>query len=183
MQFIPRPVVAGFLSGIGLTILCTQLSVILGYDVSHNEEGGAIGLLLETVRQVRLTDPRSLAVGLTAIVVMLGLPRLTRKLPTPLIAVGLASLLPMVFGWTSVSLLGELPRVVPGAGAAGDPLVRVERGGHGGHDHLPAGVDRVAAVGLGRRLDGEADVAWTTIRNWSARGWATSPRRCSGASR
>lgn len=113
MQFIPRPVVAGFLTGIGLTILCTQMSVILGYDVTHDEEGGAIGLLIETLRNIGLTDVRSLAVGGTAIAVMLGLPKLTRKLPTPLIAVIAASLLPFLLGWTGVKLLGELPASFP----------------------------------------------------------------------
>lgn len=113
MQFIPRPVIAGFLTGIGLTILSTQLSVILGYDVTHDEEGGAIGLLIETLRGIGQTSPQALAVGLTAVVVMLGLPRLTRRLPTPLIAVTAASLLPIAFGWSSVELLGELPRSFP----------------------------------------------------------------------
>ncbi len=99
MQFIPRPVVAGFLSGIGLTIFCTQLPKILGYDVTHDEEGGAIGLLIETVSQISKTDWRSLLIGLTAIVFMVGLPKISRRLPTPLIAVVVASLLPIVFGW------------------------------------------------------------------------------------
>ena len=44
---------------------------------------------------------------------MLGLPRLSRRLPTPLIAVAVASLLPIAFGWTQVRLLGELPRSFP----------------------------------------------------------------------
>jgi carbonic anhydrase len=113
IQFIPRPVVAGFMSGIGLTVLCTQLSVILGYDVSHDEESGAFGLLWETLRQLGHTDWRSVAVGLTALAVMLGLPRLSRRLPTPLIAVAVAGLLPIACGWTQVRLLGELPRSFP----------------------------------------------------------------------
>jgi high affinity sulfate transporter 1 len=113
MQFIPRPVVAGFLSGIGLTILCTQLSIILGYDVSHDEEGGAFSLLWQTVKQIRRTVPHALVTGLTAVVVMLGLPRLTRRLPTPLIAVLAATLLPIVLGWGDVRLLGALPRTFP----------------------------------------------------------------------
>lgn len=109
MQFIPRPVIAGFLSGIGLTILCTQLSKILGYDVSHDEEGGAFALLWQTIQQAHRTVPHAAATGLVAITVMLGLPRLTRRLPTPLIAVASATLLPMLLGWTDVRLLGALP--------------------------------------------------------------------------
>ncbi|HEX8199577.1 MAG TPA: SulP family inorganic anion transporter [Isosphaeraceae bacterium] len=113
MQFIPRPVVAGFLSGIGVTILCTQLPKVLGYDVAHNEEGGALGLLWQTLRQIEQTRFASLVVGATAVALMLALPRLSRKLPAPLIAVVAASLLPAVFGWKEVALLGVLPGQFP----------------------------------------------------------------------
>jgi SulP family sulfate permease len=116
MQLIPRPVIAGFLSGIGLTILCTQLPVVLGYEVSHTEEGGALALLWETVWQVHRAEPTSMAVGLAAAAAMLGLPRLSRRLPAPLIAVVAASVLPMAFGWSRVALLGELPTRFPWPG-------------------------------------------------------------------
>jgi high affinity sulfate transporter 1 len=117
MQFIPRPVVAGFLSGIGLTILCTQLPKVLGYDVAHDEEGGALAMFVNTLRQIGKTDLRSVAVGLTAMVAMFGVPRISRKLPAPLIAVLAATLLPWLAGWTApntgIRLLGELPRAFP----------------------------------------------------------------------
>lgn len=121
MQLIPRPVIAGFLSGIGLTILCTQLPVVLGYEVSHTEEGGALALLWETMRQVHRSEATSLLVGLAAIATMLGLPRLSRRLPTPLIAVVVASLLPVAFGWSRVALLGALPSRFPTPGLPAVP--------------------------------------------------------------
>ena len=113
IQLIPRPVIAGFLSGIGLTILCTQLPVILGYDIAHDEEGGALALLVETLRRFGQAEPTSLAVGTAAIAAMLWMPRISRKLPAPLIAVIAASLLPAIFGWSRVELLGELPTRFP----------------------------------------------------------------------
>lgn len=117
MQFIPRPVVAGFLSGIGLTILSTQLPKVLGYDVRHDEEGGAIGLMMKTLRQISQTDYRSVLVGLTSAGVMIGLPKLTKRLPVPLIAVVSATLLAWGLGWAGgtggVELLGTLPRAIP----------------------------------------------------------------------
>ena len=116
MQLIPRPVIAGFLSGIGLTILCTQLPVVLGYEISHTEEGGALALLWETLRQLRRAEPTTMAVGLVAAAVMLGLPRIARRLPAPLIAVIVASVLPAAFGWSRVALLGELPTRFPWPG-------------------------------------------------------------------
>lgn len=116
IQLIPRPVIAGFLSGIGLTILCTQLPVVLGYEISRTEEGGALALLWETLRQLHRAEPKTIAVGMSATATMLGLLRISRKLPAPLIAVVVASVLPLVFGWSQVPLLGELPTEFPRPG-------------------------------------------------------------------
>jgi high affinity sulfate transporter 1 len=113
MQFVPRPVVVGFLSGIGITIVCTQLPKVLGYDVRHDEEGGALGLLWQTVRRIDAVKLTSLAVGATAAVLMFALPRLSRRLPAPLVAVAVAALLPAVLGWDDVARLGTLPAGLP----------------------------------------------------------------------
>jgi high affinity sulfate transporter 1 len=113
MQFIPRPVVAGFLSGIGVTILCTQLPKILGYDAPHDEEGGALGLLWSTLRHLDLTEWTSLAVGLTSAGLMVLVPKISRKLPTPLIAVATATALPLLMRWPEVATLGKLPTGFP----------------------------------------------------------------------
>ena len=121
IRLIPRPVIAGFLSGIGLTILCTQLPVVLGYEVSHTEEGGALTLLWETLRLLHQTEPTAMAVGLIAAIAMLGLPRISRRLPTPLIAVVVASMIPAAFGWSRVALLGELPTRLPRPSLPGIP--------------------------------------------------------------
>jgi SulP family sulfate permease len=121
MQLIPRPVIAGFISGIGLTILCTQLPVVLGYEVSRIEEGGALALLWETLVRIRQAEPTAIGVGLAAATTMLALPRVSRRLPAPLIAVVIASVLPAACGWSRVALLGELPRRFPAPGLPAIP--------------------------------------------------------------
>lgn len=113
VQLIPRPVIAGFLSGIGLTILCTQLPVVLGYEVSHTEEGGALGLLIETLRKASHTNPASLAIGALAGGLLLVVPRISRRLPAPLIAIAAPTLLYEMGGWENVRLLGALPSSFP----------------------------------------------------------------------
>ncbi|MGE3818131.1 MAG: SulP family inorganic anion transporter [Isosphaeraceae bacterium] len=113
MQFMPRPVIAGFLSGIGLTILFTQLPVILRLEIRHDEEGGALSILWQTLRQLAVAEPTSLAVGLTAAGSMFLFPRISRRLPTPLIAVVAATLLPILMNWREVVLLGPLPSGFP----------------------------------------------------------------------
>ncbi len=113
MRWIPRPVIAGFFTGIGITILCAQLPVFLGFDVSHAEEGGCLGILWQVLRRANRADAQSLMVGLTSLVTMYVLPRFSRRLPAPLIAVALASLVAVFFGWTGVPRLGDLPSEFP----------------------------------------------------------------------
>jgi SulP family sulfate permease len=113
IRLLPRPVVAGFLSGIGLTILSTQLPVLLGVEVSHDEEGGAMALLWQTVARIRQFDLAALVVGITSVTIMFGLPRFSKRLPIPLVAVAVASVLPLVFGWSDVALIGAIPSGFP----------------------------------------------------------------------
>jgi MFS superfamily sulfate permease-like transporter/carbonic anhydrase/acetyltransferase-like protein (isoleucine patch superfamily) len=121
MQLIPRPVIAGFLSGIGLTILFTQLPVALGYQVSRTEEGGAPALLWETLRQLGRAEPTAVVVALVAAGTMLGLPRVSRRLPAPLIALAAASILPAALGWSGVPRLGDMPTRLPWPGLPAVP--------------------------------------------------------------
>lgn len=113
MQFIPHPVIAGFLTGIGLTILATQAPVILGYQVDKSQEGGALALAWNTLRDIRQTNFHTLSVGAIAFGLMVVVPRLKRRLPAPLIAVGGATLFCLATGWNDVAMLGQLPGGLP----------------------------------------------------------------------
>lgn len=156
MQFFPRPVIAGFLTGIGITIICVQLPKILGYDVprpgeeaqpeavvsaevepdpadeevpdqtatvtettdelASESEGAeaesAVAVLWHTIERLPQTHWPTVLVGLSAFGSMLILPRISRKIPTPLVAVVLGTVLPMVAGF-NVVVLGKLPEGLP----------------------------------------------------------------------
>jgi high affinity sulfate transporter 1 len=120
MQFIPHPVIAGFLTGIGLTILASQASVMLGYEVDKSQEGGALALAWNTLGDIERTNFHTLAVGLIAFGLMLVVPRFTRRLPIPLLAVGGATLVCLAAGWNDVAMLGQFPSGLPMPGL---PLV------------------------------------------------------------
>jgi carbonic anhydrase/acetyltransferase-like protein (isoleucine patch superfamily)/anti-anti-sigma regulatory factor len=62
-----------------------------------------------------------MVVGLVAAAAMLGVPRISRRLPAPLIAVVLASVLPVAFGWSRVAHLGQLPTAFPWPGLPAIP--------------------------------------------------------------
>lgn len=89
---MPHPVVGGFLAAVGLLVFETQLPRLLG--------------LPSTVRSITEVDWSdlthislpSLAIGLLVITIMVGLPRLGRRLPAPLIALLLSVSAAVVLG-------------------------------------------------------------------------------------
>jgi high affinity sulfate transporter 1 len=113
MQFIPHPVIAGFLTGIGLTILASQAPVILGYQVDRSQEGGALALVWNTLGSIERTNLHTLCVGLVAFGLSFVVPRFTRRLPAPLVAVAGATLVCLAAGWNDVAMLGELSGGLP----------------------------------------------------------------------
>jgi SulP family sulfate permease len=92
IQFVPYPVTTGFTAGIAVVIATLQLKDFLGLSVAkmpetYVEKVGALARALPTLRW------QDLAVGLFTLAILLLWPRVTRKVPGPLIALGLGGVL------------------------------------------------------------------------------------------
>lgn len=79
IKFIPFPVVSGYLSGVGLIIIGSQLPKLVGLPSAK---------LLETLPALPQWDWRSVLVGIATIAAMLLAPRLTRRVPAAIFALG-----------------------------------------------------------------------------------------------
>lgn len=104
-QAIPPAVVHGMLAGIGGTIALAQLHVVLG----GSPQSSVLANLRELPAQVLDLHAPAVAVGVFTVLVMLGWPRIAGRLkaiPGPLLAVGLATALSMI--WATVPRV-ELP--------------------------------------------------------------------------
>ena len=91
IQYIPFPVTTGFTAGIGTVIAILQLKDFLGLRVPHMPDQ-----VLERVAamfEARGTlSPWELAVGAFTLALLIGLPRVLRKIPGPLVALPAATL-------------------------------------------------------------------------------------------
>ena len=111
-DFLTKSVVTGFIFGLAITIIVGQLPKILGVP-------GLSGSLPEQVVQlvgyIPDTNPYTLAVGLTALVLILVLRRINRRLPGPLIAlvVGIAAVYALGLDSHGVSVVGEVATGLP----------------------------------------------------------------------
>jgi SulP family sulfate permease len=103
IEFIPYPVTSGFTAGIGTVIATLQLKDLLGLKLEHAPEH-----FLEKVGAMFAARGTAsgweLGLGLATLATLLLFPRVTRRVPAPLVALPLAALAALT-----------LERLVPGA--------------------------------------------------------------------
>ncbi len=123
-DFLTKSVVTGFIFGLAITIIVGQLPKLLGVP-------GVTGSLPDQVSQIVAslpdTNPYTLAVGLSALVLILVLRRVSRRIPGPLIALVLGIAAVSVFGLEShgVSVVGEVATGVPSPSIPRIPLTAI----------------------------------------------------------
>ncbi|MFN2292571.1 MAG: SulP family inorganic anion transporter [Anaerolineae bacterium] len=111
-NFISLPVLTGFKAGIGVVILVGQLGKVLGLSI---EKGPVFQTLLSVLRSLGQIHWPTLAVALGTLAILLFLPRLSRRIPAALAAVGLAILAAALFNLevNGVELVGAIPSGLP----------------------------------------------------------------------
>lgn len=109
VRYIPYPVISGFMSGIGVIIILLQLAPLLGASPSPSPLQ-ALAKLPDTLTELNW---HALALGLmTFAIVWLTPMRISRYLPSPLLALCLCTLAAVLLGW-QVPVIGEIPTGLP----------------------------------------------------------------------
>jgi SulP family sulfate permease len=125
IQFVPHPVTTGFTAGIAVVIAVLQLGDFLGLGTLEGERiWDRLADLFGRLNEIRWPD---VVVGLVTMVVLLFWPRLVRRVPAPLVALVLATLVGVLLDMTGNTVAtiqsdfggvpGRLPRpTVPWSG-------------------------------------------------------------------
>lgn len=125
-NFLSRPVVGGFTSAAALVIGISQLKHFFGLEISTNNTLKTIQAIGANITETNLYD---LAIGVAAVLVILGLKKLHKKLPAAMVVV-ILSILGISFfmvNETDVHILGAIPKGLPsfkGPGLDIDLIVR-----------------------------------------------------------
>ena len=107
IKFIPAPVIAGFTTGIGVIIFVGQWKYFFGLPATqgiHFHEK-----LLALVQVLPQWHPATLGLSLLSLALVLYAPKLPhmQRVPGPLVAMVVATVMQAVFGWDGVATIGS----------------------------------------------------------------------------
>jgi len=111
IQFVPHPVVSGFMSGIGVIIILLQLPPLLGFP---SQTGPMSSIDALPMAFNNLIFP-ALALGVMTIAIVYLLPKpISKLIPSPLVALIVGTLIYILFlQETAITILGTIPTGLP----------------------------------------------------------------------
>lgn len=112
VNFLAQPVISGFISAAAIIIGFSQLKHLLGINIPRGEFYENVMALFQNINQINFA---SLAIGITAILILLALKKLNRKIPGQLVVVILGMLAVYFFGLNNlgVKIVKEIPSGFP----------------------------------------------------------------------
>jgi high affinity sulfate transporter 1 len=112
---LSKPVLVGYITGVGLTLLSSQIAAFTGVGI---ESGRFFPRVAEFVGELGDVDLPTLAVGLGTLAALLAMRRWTPRLPGALIGVGLATVIVWLLSGTDplVAVVGTIPEGLPRPG-------------------------------------------------------------------
>jgi SulP family sulfate permease len=90
MQFVPHPVTTGFTAGIALVLIILQLKDAMGVELPRTD--GTFEYIGALVEAAPNANPWDIGIAVVTIILLLVIPKLTNKIPAPLIALTLVSI-------------------------------------------------------------------------------------------
>src|SRR5262249_32370489 len=112
-SYLPQSVIAAFTSGLGGVIVSSQIKVVFGVKPAPTGfDLGVVDDFWAVIRVGEQSDVRTMSVAILVIGLMYLLPRWKKNVPSPLIAVIIASSTVYVCGWR-LPLVGALPDSFP----------------------------------------------------------------------
>lgn len=123
IRYIPYPVLSGFMTGIGLIIIIIQIFPLMG-QVSPK---GRLTILMSLHETVAGINWAATLVGLGAIVIIYLFPKITKTVPSALVALVSMTVVTTVFK-LDVPIIGDVPK--------GFPALMVGNLGQVGFEHL-----------------------------------------------
>ena len=108
IRYMPYPVISGFMSGIGLIIIIMQIFPLFGL----NSPSTIIDIVTSVGTIVGQVNIEALLLALSTIAIIYLFPRITKVVPSPLVALVGLTLLSSLVG-LNVPIIGDIPNGLP----------------------------------------------------------------------
>lgn len=108
VKYFPYPVVSGFMSGVGLIIIILQIFPFVGLSSAKTTSA----VLQDLPRLFSDFNIYALGLGLLTVLIYYVFPLITKAIPSPLVALIVASVASYFLGW-DVPIIGEIPSGLP----------------------------------------------------------------------
>ena len=108
IKFLPYPVISGFMSGVGLIIVLLQIYPFVGVAAPKT----TIAVFTEITRFLENLSWPAIGLGLFTVAVYYLFPRITKAIPSALVALISATLLSVLLQF-DVPVIGEIPSGLP----------------------------------------------------------------------
>jgi len=123
IKFLPYPVISGFMSGVGLIIVLLQIYPFAGVSAPKS----TLAVITEIPRFLETLNWPAIGLGLFTVAVYYLFPRITKAIPSALVALISATLLSVLFQF-DVPVIGEIPSGLPSLKISG--LLSVDSGAY-----------------------------------------------------
>jgi SulP family sulfate permease len=116
VNFLSHPVISGFTSAAALIIGLSQLKHLLGVNIPRSHHIHEI--LLNAIGQFGAINWATFAVGITGILLIIGIKKVNKAIPGPLLAVlfGILAVWLLGLDGNGVKIVGEVPQGLPDLG-------------------------------------------------------------------
>jgi len=108
VKYFPYPVVSGFMSGVGLIIIILQLFPLVGLSSPKS----TVAVIQDLPRMFSEGNLHALGLGLLTVAIYYLFPKITKAIPSALVALLIASIAAYFLKW-DVPVIGEIPSGLP----------------------------------------------------------------------
>jgi SulP family sulfate permease len=109
VQFIPYPVISGFMSGIGIIIIILQINPYLGLS----SDASIVHILISLPSNILDANPSASIIATATMLIMFFTPsKISKVIPNPLIALVIITPISVYFN-LDIDTIGEIPAVLP----------------------------------------------------------------------
>ncbi len=113
IHYIPTPVISGFMSGIGVIIIISQIKTFLGVSM---DTSGAFDVLANLPTLVANADSVSVIIASSTMTIIYLFPRVTKAVPGPLVAIVTVTAVATLLGVHKDYLIPTIPQDFPDMG-------------------------------------------------------------------